>query len=56
MDEFLTEKEQLERIKQWWRENGWFLIGGMAIAAIGYYGYYQYQAYRERNAEPAAAL
>lgn len=56
MDEFLTEKEQLDRIKQWWRENGWFLIGGMAIAVVGYFGYNQYQAYRDARAEQAAEL
>jgi len=56
VDDLLTEKEQLEQIKQWWRENGWFLIGGIAIAVIGYYGYYQYQAYRDGNAEQAAEL
>jgi predicted negative regulator of RcsB-dependent stress response len=56
VDEFLTEKEQLDRIKQWWRENGWFLVGGMAIAVVGYFGYNQYQAYRDTRAEQAAEL
>lgn len=56
MDEYLTEKEQLERIKGWWRENGWYLIGGAAVAAVGYLGYGQYQAYQTRVAEEAAAL
>lgn len=56
MDEFLSEKEQLEHIKQWWRENGWYLIGGVAIAAFGYFGYDQYQAYLDSQAEQAAAL
>ena len=55
MDEYLSEKEQIERIKQWWRENGWFLIGGAALASIGYFGYYQYQAYQNRIAEEAGA-
>lgn len=56
MDEFLTEKEQIDLIRRWWRENGWYLIGGMAIAALGYFGYQQYQAYRDSRAEQAAAL
>ena len=56
MNEFLSEKEQVEQIKQWWHENGWYLIGGVAIAAIGYFGYGQYQAYRDSRAEQAAAL
>jgi predicted negative regulator of RcsB-dependent stress response len=56
VDEYLTEKEQLDRIKQWWHENGWFLVGGMAIAVTGYFGYNQYQAYRDARAEAAADL
>jgi predicted negative regulator of RcsB-dependent stress response len=56
VDEYLTEKEQIERIKQWWRENGWFLIGGALLASLGYFGYNQYQTYKHRIAEDAAAI
>lgn len=56
MDEYLSEKEQLERIRQWWSENGWYLIGGVAIGALGLFGWNQYQSYQERRAEEAAAL
>ena len=56
MDEYLTEREQIEVIKQWWRENRWFLLGGIAVAGLGYFGYYQYQAYRTARAEQAADL
>jgi predicted negative regulator of RcsB-dependent stress response len=56
VDEYLSEKEQIERIKQWWRENGWFLIGGALLASLGYFGYNQYQAYKHRIAEDAAAI
>ncbi|HET7131407.1 MAG TPA: tetratricopeptide repeat protein, partial [Gammaproteobacteria bacterium] len=56
MDEFLTDKEQVERLREWWRENGWFLIGGAAIAILGFYGYRQYDAYQVRQAEQASAL
>jgi predicted negative regulator of RcsB-dependent stress response len=56
VDEYLTEREQIEVIKQWWRENRWFLLGGVAVAGLGYLGYYQYQAYRTARAEQAADL
>ena len=56
MDEYLSEKEQIALIRQWWRENGWFLIGGALIAALGYLGFNQYQAYKQRVAEEASAL
>lgn len=56
MDDYLTDKEQAERLRQWWRENGWFLIGGVAIGLLALYGYRQYFAYQDRQAENAAAL
>ena len=39
MDEFLSEKEQIEQIREWWRENGWYLIGGVAIGVLGLLGW-----------------
>ena len=56
MDENLTDQEQLDRLRQWWRENGWFLIGGVAIGLLAIYGYRQYFAYRDGESEAAAAL
>ena len=56
MDDYLSEKEQIEVIKRWWRENAWYLIGGIAIAVLGYVGYHQYQDYRDHRAEEAAGL
>jgi predicted negative regulator of RcsB-dependent stress response len=56
MDDYLTEKEQIERIKQWWHENGWFLIGGLVVVGLGYFGLQQYRAYQQRTGEEAAAI
>ena len=56
MDEYLSDKEQAERLRQWWRENGWFLIGGVAVGLLALYGYRQYFAYQDRQGENAAAL
>lgn len=56
MDENLSEQEQIERIKQWWREHGWYLLGGVAVSALGILGWNQYQNYRDARAEEAAAL
>jgi predicted negative regulator of RcsB-dependent stress response len=55
VDEYLSDKEQVERLRQWWRENGWFLIGGVALGLLGLYGYNQYFEYRDRQSEEAAA-
>lgn len=56
MDDYLSDKEQVERLRAWWRENGWFLIGGVAIGLLALYGYRQYFAYQDRQSENAAAL
>lgn len=56
MDEYLSDKEQAERLRQWWRENGWFLLGGVALGLLGLYGYNQYFAYQDRQSEAARAL
>jgi len=56
VEEYLTEKEQIEQIRQWWRENRWYLIGGALIAGIGYFGYNQYQAWQTGKAEAASSI
>ena len=56
MDEYLSEKEQIEQIKRWWHEYGWYLIGGMAVSALGYFGWNRYQIYQDGLAEQAGAL
>lgn len=56
MDDYLSDKEQVERLRQWWRENGWFLIGGVALGGLAILGYNQYFAYKDRQGEGAAAL
>lgn len=56
MDEYLSDKEQLDRVRQWWRENGWFLLGGVALGLLGLVGYNQYYAHLDRRSEDAAAL
>ena len=56
MDEFLTEKEQLDIFRQWWRENGWYLVGGIALGVIGLLGWNRYNAHVDTRAEEAAAI
>ena len=34
---------------------GWYLIGGVAIGALGLFGWNQFQGYQVRRAEEAAA-
>jgi predicted negative regulator of RcsB-dependent stress response len=56
VDDYLSDKEQVERLRAWWRENGWFLLGGVALGLLGLYGYNQYFAYRDRQGENAGSL
>ena len=56
MDEFLSEKEQLEVFRQWWRENGWYLVGGVALGVLGLLGWNRYNAFVDARAEEAAAI
>ena len=56
MDELLSEKEQIEHIREWWRENGWYLIGGVALGVLVLFGWNRFNAYQDARAEAAAAL
>lgn len=55
MSEFLTEEEQVERLKQWWKENGRSIIAGVVIG-LGVFGSWQgWRAYQIQQAEAGAA-
>lgn len=56
MDEYLSEKEQLENIRAWWNENGWYLIGGVVLGGLVLFGWNWWGGYQEGRAETAAML
>ena len=56
MDENLSEQEQLDQIREWWREYGWYLVGGVALGVAILMGMRQYDTYQQNQAETAAAL
>ncbi|MDH3418827.1 MAG: tetratricopeptide repeat protein [Gammaproteobacteria bacterium] len=56
MDEFLSEKEQLEQIRDWWKEYGWYLIGGAVLGGALLFGWTRYQSYQQQRVEIASAL
>lgn len=55
-DEFLTDQQQAEVVRNWVRQNGLYLVGGLLLGLGGLFGWNQYQDYRERQFEQAAAL
>jgi len=56
VDDLLSEKEQVEQLRRWWRDNGWFLIGGAALGGLALLGWNQYWAYQARNSERAGVV
>jgi len=55
VSEFLTEEEQVERLKQWWRENGRSIIVGVVIG-LGIFGGWQgWKGYERQQAESGSA-
>ena len=56
MDEFTTEKEQIEQLRNWWSENGRFVITGLVLG-IGTLGGWRYwQNYTLERAEAASQV
>lgn len=56
MDGLLTEQEQVEAIRAWWRENGRYIISGLVIGAGLLFGWNYWQNQQERKAVEASAL
>ena len=54
MDENLNDKEQVELVKSWLRENGPWLLAGVLIGAAALWGYNAWQARKEAQAVQAS--
>lgn len=55
MDEYLSEKEQIALIKNWWRENGRFVLTGLALGLAILGGWRAWQGHMRERAETASA-
>ena len=55
MDELLSEKEQLEAIRSWWRENGRYIISGVVIGVGLLIGWNYWNSQKEKAAVEASA-
>ncbi len=56
MDGLLTEQEQVEAIRGWWRENGRYIISGLVIGAGLLFGWNYWQNQQEGKALEASSL
>jgi predicted negative regulator of RcsB-dependent stress response len=55
VDDYLSDKEQWEFVKGWLRENGPWIIAGIALAAAGVAGWRWWQDHRDQQALEASA-
>lgn len=56
MDEYLSEKEQVEALRQWWSENGRWVIAGLVLGIAMLVGWNSWQSHVRTRAEQASAL
>ncbi|WP_051234920.1 YfgM family protein [Marinimicrobium agarilyticum] len=52
----LTEEEQLEALKRWWKENGKWVVTAVVVAVGGYFGWTTYQDQQLAKATSGSAL
>ncbi|HEX7047585.1 MAG TPA: tetratricopeptide repeat protein [Gammaproteobacteria bacterium] len=48
------EQEQIEGIKAWWRENRWYILGGLVISAVAVGGWRMWLQQQQELAEAAS--
>lgn len=56
MAEHLSDEEQLESFKRWWKENGIFTIVAIVFVAGGYFGWDFWKDHQKEQAEAASSL
>ena len=54
IDENLTDDQQAELIKSWWRENGLFLVGGLVLGVGGLFGWQTWQSVNTQKSQEAS--
>jgi len=52
----LTDEEQLESLKRWWKENGMQLVLVVALAVGGWYAWQQWQGNKKAKAEMGSLI
>lgn len=55
VDAYSHEKEQIDEIKAWWKENWLFIVGGIGIAIASVWGWRAWEAHELRVAEMASS-
>lgn len=56
MAQHLSDEEQIESLKRWWKDNGAQLILMVVLVIGSWFGWQQWQDYRERQAAQASSI
>ncbi len=56
MSDYLTDEEQLDKLKRWWEENGLMLALGVVLAVVGVVGWNWYTDHRAEQISRASEL
>jgi predicted negative regulator of RcsB-dependent stress response len=56
LDANLTEEQQVELLKKFWKEYGFSIIAGVVLAVLFGFGWRAYRRYRHHEAEKASSL
>lgn len=56
VEDYLTDRDQEEALRNWWRENWKWILAGIALGLGGLAGYTYYQKYRNTQAEHAGKV
>lgn len=56
MSVHLSEEEQIESLKRWWKDYGKTIIIAIVVAVVGYFGYTTWQDQKRQKAEKASAV
>ena len=54
MAEYLSDEEQVEALKRWWKENGTSIIAGLVIGLGGVFGWQAWGNYQDRTGKAAS--
>ena len=56
MDDLLTDQQRAEQIRNWFAENGWYLLGGLVLGLAALFGWRQWQTVQVSEAQAASAV
>ena len=56
MSEYLSDAEEKEKIHEWWKENGRFILAGVVLGLVGIFGWRYWIGFQDSQASKASVL